>query len=59
MKDSTEDQVKGKIDELTGKAKEKLGQATDDPELEAEGTGQKIGGKIQKKVGDIKQVFEK
>jgi len=59
MKDSTKDKVEGAAHELKGKVKEKLGQATDDPNLEAEGTGEKVGGKIQKKVGDVKKVFEK
>ena len=59
MKDSTKDKVEGAAHELKGKVKEKLGQATDDPNLEAEGTGEKVGGKIQKKVGDVKKVLEK
>ena len=59
MKDSTKDKVEGAAHELKGKIKEKVGQATDDPNLEAEGIDETIGGKIQKKVGDIKKVFEK
>lgn len=59
MDESTKDKVKGNVDQASGKLKEKLGQATDDPDLEAEGTGEKIKGKVQEKVGDIKKVFEK
>lgn len=59
MKESTKDQVAGKLREAKGKIKEKTGQVTNDPNLEAEGTGEKIGGKIQNKVGQIKKVFEK
>ncbi len=59
MKESTKDQVQGKIHEAKGKLKEKVGQMTNDPNLEAEGTGEKVGGKIQNKVGQIKKVFEK
>jgi uncharacterized protein YjbJ (UPF0337 family) len=59
MKDSTKDQVKGKADELVGKAKSKAGQATDDSDLEAEGKGQQLGGKVQKKAGEVKKVFNK
>ena len=33
--------------------------AADDPDLEAEGTEEKVAGKIQKKVGDIEKVIEK
>lgn len=59
MDDSTKDKLEGQMNELKGKVKEKVGQATDDPDLEAEGTGDKLGGKVQQKVGDIKKVFEK
>jgi uncharacterized protein YjbJ (UPF0337 family) len=59
MKESTKDQVQGKFHEAKGKMKEKTGQITKDPNLEAEGTDEKIGGKIQNKVGQIKKVFEK
>jgi uncharacterized protein YjbJ (UPF0337 family) len=59
MKESTKDQVQGKFHEAKGKMKEKTGQITKDPNLEAEGTDEKVGGKIQNKVGQIKKVFEK
>ncbi len=59
MKDSTKDKVKGTGHELKGAVKEKVGRATKNPNLEAEGTDEKLGGKIQKKVGDVEKVFEK
>jgi uncharacterized protein YjbJ (UPF0337 family) len=59
MKDSTKDKIQGGVHELKGKVKEKLGKATNDPDLAAEGTDERLGGKIQKKVGDIEKVFEK
>jgi uncharacterized protein YjbJ (UPF0337 family) len=59
MKSSTKDQIKGKLHELKGKAKETAGQVTNDPNLEAEGQAEKIAGKVQKKVGQIEEVFEK
>ncbi len=59
MDDSTKDKVEGKTDELKGSVKEKVGQATNDPDLEAEGAGDKLGGKVQQKIGEIKKVFEK
>jgi uncharacterized protein YjbJ (UPF0337 family) len=59
MKDSTKDQVAGKVHEVKGAAKEKIGEATNDPDLMDEGTGEKVGGKIQKKVGQVEKVFEK
>jgi uncharacterized protein YjbJ (UPF0337 family) len=59
VKDSTKDKVAGSVHALKGAVKEKVGRATDDPNLEDEGTAEKIGGKIQKKVGDIEKVFAK
>jgi uncharacterized protein YjbJ (UPF0337 family) len=38
--------------------KEKVGQATDDPRLQDEGTTEKVSGKIQKKVGQVEKVLE-
>jgi uncharacterized protein YjbJ (UPF0337 family) len=48
MKQSTTDKASGEFHEVKGKVKEKVGQATNNPDLEAEGQGKKIGGKIQK-----------
>ena len=59
MKDSTKDKIEGALHEMKGAVKEKVGHATKNPNLEAEGTDEKVGGKIQKKVGDIEKVIEK
>jgi uncharacterized protein YjbJ (UPF0337 family) len=59
MKPSTTDQVKGKLHELKGKAKEKAGQLTNNPRLTAEGQTEKLAGKIQKKIGQVEAVLEK
>jgi uncharacterized protein YjbJ (UPF0337 family) len=59
MKDSTKDKVEGAVHETKGKVKEKVGQLTNNPRLEDEGTDEKVAGKIQKKVGDVEKVFEK
>jgi uncharacterized protein YjbJ (UPF0337 family) len=59
MKPSTKDQIAGKLHEMKGKVKEKAGQVTNNPDLAAEGQGEKIAGKILKKVGQIEKVFEK
>ena len=48
MKPSTTDQIQGKIHELKGGAKEIAGRAANNPNLEAEGQGEKLAGKIQK-----------
>jgi uncharacterized protein YjbJ (UPF0337 family) len=57
MKSSTKDKVEGSVKEATGKLKEKVGQAMDDPEMRDRGTAEKVGGKVQRKVGDVKKVF--
>jgi uncharacterized protein YjbJ (UPF0337 family) len=59
MKDSTKDRIEGGAHELKGKVKEIVAQAMNDPDLAAEGTDEELGGKIQKKVGDVKKVFGK
>ncbi len=59
MKTSTKDQVQGGLHELKGKAKEKAGQLTNNPNLAADGQDEKVAGKVQKKVGQIEKVFEK
>jgi uncharacterized protein YjbJ (UPF0337 family) len=59
MDDSTKDQVEGKFHEVKGGVKEKVGQVTNNPNLESEGQGEKLAGKIQKKVGQVEKVLEK
>ena len=59
MKSSTRDKAEGTFHEVKGKAKEMAGKLTDNPELEAEGTDEKIAGKVQQKVGQVKKVLGK
>lgn len=59
MKDSTKDKAKGTVHDVKGTLKEKIGRATNDPNLEDEGTAEKVGGKVQKKVGDVEKALEK
>lgn len=59
MKSSTKDKIAGKIDKVKGAAQEKVGRATNDPDMEDRGTLNKVGGAIRDKVGDVKKVFEK
>jgi uncharacterized protein YjbJ (UPF0337 family) len=58
MKSSTKDKIKGGFEEAKGKVKEKAGKATGNPDLRDRGTAEKAGGKIQRKIGDVKKVFE-
>ncbi|HXM02394.1 MAG TPA: CsbD family protein, partial [Chthoniobacterales bacterium] len=47
MKPSTKDELQGKLHEAKGKVKEKIGQVTNNPDLETEGQGEKLTGKVQ------------
>lgn len=57
MKDSTKDQVTGKVHELKGAAIEKAGEVVNDPNVAQKGTNEKVAGKVQKKVGEIEKVL--
>ncbi len=57
MANSTTDKIKGTAHDVKGSIKEKIGQATNNPDLEDEGTAEKIGGKVQKKVGDVEKAL--
>jgi uncharacterized protein YjbJ (UPF0337 family) len=59
MNPSTENKIAGKIHEVKGSIKEKVGELTNDPDLEGEGIGENIAGKVQKKIGQVEKVFEK
>jgi len=59
MKSSRQDKVEGTYHELKGKAKEVAGKLTDNPKLQAKGVVEKVAGKIQTKVGQVKQVVGK
>jgi uncharacterized protein YjbJ (UPF0337 family) len=59
MKDSTKDQAEGTFHEVKGAIKGKVGKLTNDPDLEDDGTVEKISGKIQKKIGQVEKVIEK
>jgi uncharacterized protein YjbJ (UPF0337 family) len=59
MNNSTKDRAEGKFHEVKGKVKEKVGRATNNPNLEDEGTDEKVAGKVQKKIGQVEKVFEK
>jgi uncharacterized protein YjbJ (UPF0337 family) len=59
MTSGTTDKIEGKLHEAKGKLKETVGHVTNNPALEAEGQDEHTSGKIQKKVGQIKEVLEK
>jgi uncharacterized protein YjbJ (UPF0337 family) len=59
MRSSTEDKAQGLFENLKGKIKEVAGVVTGNRELEAEGKGQRVAGKVQEKVGQVKKVIGK
>ena len=59
MDSGTKNKTEGKLHEVKGKLKEKVGQVINDSDLEAEGKSENLAGKVQKKIGQIEEVFEK
>jgi uncharacterized protein YjbJ (UPF0337 family) len=59
MKPSIEDEIAGRVHEVKGKIKEKVGQLTNDSDLEGEGLAEKIAGKVQEKIGQVEKVIGK
>ena len=49
------DEIEGKLDQAKGKAKETIGRAIDDDELEAEGRADNAGGDIQEGFGKARR----
>ena len=59
MDSSTHDKAHGTAKEAVGKVKEKTGKAIGNQDLEDRGTAERVGGKVERKVGDVKKVFGK
>ena len=59
MKSSMRDKAEGTFHKAKGKVKEVAGKLTDNPKLEAEGIGEKMAGKAQEKIGEVKKVLGK
>ena len=55
MKPSTEDRTTGKLHEVKGAIKQKAGEITNNPDLEADGIAEKNVGKVQHVVGKIEK----
>ena len=53
------DMVKGKIKQLQGEIKRKWGKLTDDDIMQAEGSMDKLVGKIQERTGEQREAIEK
>ena len=59
MESSTHDKVEGGAKEAIGKVKEKTGKAIGDQDLQDRGTAENVGGKVERKIGDVKKVLGK
>jgi uncharacterized protein YjbJ (UPF0337 family) len=55
---SATDKAKNKIEEVTGKAKEEIGQATDNTDLEAEGRKDQAKGNLKNAGEKVKDAFK-
>jgi uncharacterized protein YjbJ (UPF0337 family) len=53
------DQMKGKFKQLAGEIKRKWGQVTDDDLTQAQGSMEKLVGKIQERSGDQRESIER
>ena len=53
------DQAKGHLKDLAGKAREKLGSLTGNRKEQAKGLANQAQGKLQKGVGDLKNIVSK
>jgi len=49
------DEIRGKAEKAKGYIKEETGEAIDDPELEAEGRGERAAGKLREGFGKAKR----
>jgi uncharacterized protein YjbJ (UPF0337 family) len=59
MKSGNQDKAEGTGKDLKGKIKEGAGKVTGDRDMEASGRADQLEGKVQKKAGDVKKVFDK
>jgi uncharacterized protein YjbJ (UPF0337 family) len=59
MKSGARDEAEGTWHQVKGKFKEIAGKLSKDSKLEAEGRNEKIAGKVQGKIGQVKKVVDK
>jgi uncharacterized protein YjbJ (UPF0337 family) len=50
-----DDEVKGKAKKIKGTVKDKVGEVTNNPELEEEGEAERMGGKVQEGFGKARK----
>lgn len=49
------DEMEGKGKQIKGGIKDKMGEATNNPDLEAEGEAERAGGKVQEGIGEVRR----
>lgn len=54
-----DDKIRNKAEELQGTAKEKIGEATDDEEMEREGAADQTKSNLKQAGEDVKDAFKK
>jgi len=54
MSDVSKDRAEGKVDEVVGRVKAGVGEATDDQQLQDEGKGQQGEGQIKQGIANVK-----
>jgi uncharacterized protein YjbJ (UPF0337 family) len=59
IKSSIRDQAEGTFHEARGSVKEVVGKLSDNPKLQVEGAVEKVAGKVQAKIGQVKKVLGK
>jgi len=59
MANSTKQQIEGNLHDAEGTAKEAVGKATNNPDLEAEGRTEKVAGIVQTKLGKLEKLIGK
>ena len=59
MKSGMRDRTEGKYHQMKGRILEDAGKKSDNPKLEAEGSGERMAGIVQEKIGQVKKVFGK
>jgi uncharacterized protein YjbJ (UPF0337 family) len=50
------DKIKSGVSKVKGEVKDQIGNATDNPRLQAEGKKDKLKGEVQEKIGELKDL---
>jgi uncharacterized protein YjbJ (UPF0337 family) len=59
MKSSTTDKIEGNAKVASGKVKEVAGKLVRSPDLQDRGIAEQAEGRVQKKIGEVKKVFNR